>query len=114
MITIHLDEMMLREKISHTELADRLGITSSNLSVLKNGKGKAVRFSTLNALCAVLHCQPGDILKYERASDDPTYFSAARREFKGKEAEAAGADLPPDFFKQMQEINLGIFKDDES
>ena len=83
MITIHLDEMMFREKISHTELADRLGITSSNLSVLKNGKGKAVRFSTLNALCAVLHCQPGDILKYEQVSGDPTYPTDRREKDLG-------------------------------
>lgn len=65
MIRINLDVMMARRKISLTELADRVGITLANLSILKTGKAKAIRFSTLDALCQALECQPGDILEYE-------------------------------------------------
>ena len=61
--------MMARRKISAGELAARIGITQSNLSVLKTGKAKAIRFSTLNAICAVLECQPADILEFKE--DDP-------------------------------------------
>ena len=57
--------MMARRKMSLTELADRVGITLANLSILKTGKAKAIRFSTLDALCKALDCQPGDILEYE-------------------------------------------------
>lgn len=57
--------MMARRKMSLTELADRVGITLANLSILKTGKAKAIRFSTLDALCQALECQPGDILEYE-------------------------------------------------
>ena len=64
MIRINLDVMMARRKMSLTELADRVGITLANLSILKNGKAKAVRFSTLDAICRALDCQPGDILEY--------------------------------------------------
>ena len=56
--------MMARRKISSQELADRIGITQANLSILKTGKAKAVRFSTLDAICKALDCQPGDILEY--------------------------------------------------
>lgn len=65
MIRINLDVMMARRKMSLTELADRVGITLANLSILKRGKAKAIRFSTLDALCKALDCQPGDILEYE-------------------------------------------------
>lgn len=61
--------MMAKRKISSTELAERIGITRANLSVLKTGKAKAVRFSTLAALCDVLECQPGDILEYKEMED---------------------------------------------
>ena len=64
MIRINLDVMLARRKMSLTELADRVGITLANLSVLKTGKAKAVRFSTLDALCRALDCQPGDILEF--------------------------------------------------
>ena len=64
MIRINLDVMLARRKMSLTELADRVGITLANLSVLKIGKAKAVRFSTLDALCRALGCQPGDILEF--------------------------------------------------
>lgn len=62
--------MMAKRKISSTELAERIGITRANLSVLKTGKAKAVRFSTLAALCDVLECQPGDILEYQELEDE--------------------------------------------
>ncbi|MBQ2446569.1 MAG: helix-turn-helix transcriptional regulator [Oscillospiraceae bacterium] len=70
MIVINLDVMMARRKISSGELAERIGITPANLSILKTGKAKAVRFSTLEALCKVLQCQPGDILEF-REEDEP-------------------------------------------
>ena len=63
-IRIDLDVMMAKRKISLGELADRVGITMANLSILKTGKAKAVRFSTLESICEVLQCQPGDILKF--------------------------------------------------
>ena len=65
MIRLNLDVMMARRKVSLTELAERVGITLANLSVLKTGKARAIRFSTLNALCQALDCQPGDLLEYE-------------------------------------------------
>jgi putative transcriptional regulator len=63
-IIVNLDVMMARRKLSATELAERVGITLTNLSILKTGKAKAIRFSTLNAICQVLECQPADILEY--------------------------------------------------
>ena len=64
-IRIDLDVMLARRKMSMTEFSARVGITMANLSILKNGKAKAVRFSTLNEICKVLQCQPGDLLIYE-------------------------------------------------
>ena len=64
MIRINLDVMMARRKMSLTELAERVGLTLANLSILKNEKAKAIRFSTLDALCRALDCQPGDLLEY--------------------------------------------------
>lgn len=64
-IIITLDVMLAKRKMSVTELADQVGITMANLSILKNGKAKAVRLSTLEAICKALDCQPGDILAYE-------------------------------------------------
>ncbi|MFZ7130883.1 MAG: helix-turn-helix domain-containing protein [Eubacteriales bacterium] len=63
-ININLDIIMVLRKISLNELADKVGITNANLSILKNNKAKAIRFSTLEALCKELDCQPGDILEY--------------------------------------------------
>ena len=65
-IIINLDVMLAKRKMSVTELTKKVGITMANISVLKNGKAKAVRFSTLEAICKALDCQPGDILEYER------------------------------------------------
>ena len=63
-IVVNLDVMMAKRKISAGDLAERVGITPANLSILKNNKAKAVRLSTLNAICKALECQPGDILQY--------------------------------------------------
>ena len=65
MIVINLDVMLARQKISSGELAQRVGITAANLSILKTGKARAIRFSTLEAICRELQCQPGDILEYK-------------------------------------------------
>jgi len=64
-IEVNLDVMLAKRKMSMTELSEKVGITMANLSVLKTGKAKAVRFSTLEAICRVLECQPGDILSYK-------------------------------------------------
>lgn len=64
MIKVNLDLLMAKRKISLTELAQRVNISLANLSILKNNKGKAIRFSTLNALCEVLECQPSELLEY--------------------------------------------------
>jgi putative transcriptional regulator len=64
-ITINLDVMLAKRKMSVTELTEKVGITMANLSILKNDKAKAIRFSTLEAICKALDCQPGDILEYK-------------------------------------------------
>lgn len=64
-IKINIDVMLAKRKMSVTELAEKVGITMANLSILKNEKAKAIRFSTLEALCKALDCQPGDILEYK-------------------------------------------------
>jgi putative transcriptional regulator len=63
-IIVNLDVMMAKRKMSLNELSDKVGLTLSNLSILKTGKAKAIRFSTLEAICEVLNCQPGDILEF--------------------------------------------------
>lgn len=70
MIIVNLDVMMAKRKISSIELAEKIGITPANLSILKTNKGKAIRFSTLNKLCKVLECAPGDILEYQEGEGD--------------------------------------------
>ena len=69
MIVVNLDVMMAKRKIGLLELADLVGITPANLSILKNNKGKAIRFSTLEKLCEVLECEQGDILEYRSQGD---------------------------------------------
>jgi putative transcriptional regulator len=64
-IIVNLDVMMAKRKMSLNELSDKVGVTLSNLSILKTGKAKAVRFTTLDAICKALDCQPGDILQWE-------------------------------------------------
>jgi len=65
-IIINIDVMLAKRKMSVTELAGKVGITMANISILKNGKAKAIRFSTLEAICEALECQTGDILEYKR------------------------------------------------
>jgi putative transcriptional regulator len=69
-IRVHLDRILLERRMSLTELADRVGVTIANLSILKTGKARAVRFSTLDALCRELDCQPGDLLVFEPGPPD--------------------------------------------
>ncbi len=64
-IIVNIDVMLAKRKMSVTELTEKVGITMANLSILKNGKAKAIRFSTLEAICKALDCQPGDILEYQ-------------------------------------------------
>lgn len=73
-IIVNLDVMMAKRKISVTELANRVDITMANLSILKNNKAKAVRFTTLDAICRVLECQPGDILEYVEEDENEQYL----------------------------------------
>ncbi|MGB6229825.1 MAG: helix-turn-helix transcriptional regulator [Litorimonas sp.] len=80
-IRVNLDRVLLDRKMSLTELAERVGITLANLSILKTGKARAVRFSTLDALCRELECQPADILEYVADEDTPPVpeFSIGKR-----------------------------------
>ena len=71
-IIVNLDVMLARRKMSSGELAEKIGITQANLSILKTGKARAVRFSKLDAICRALDCQPGDILEYRKERDDGT------------------------------------------
>ena len=73
MIVINLDVMMAKRKIGLSELAAKINITQANLSILKNGKGKAIRLSTLSRLCKELDCQPGDILEYKYTETEEDY-----------------------------------------
>ncbi|NLO21444.1 MAG: helix-turn-helix transcriptional regulator [Syntrophomonadaceae bacterium] len=68
-IVVNLDVMMAKRKISSGELAEKIGISPANLSILKTGKAKAIRFSTMEAICKALECQPGDILEYQSNQD---------------------------------------------
>tara|TARA_B100001175_G_scaffold129276_1_gene109931 strand:- start:370 stop:603 length:234 start_codon:yes stop_codon:yes gene_type:complete len=70
-IIVNLDVMLAKRKMSLTELSENVGITMSNLSILKKSKAKAIRFSTLESICKVLNCQPGDILEYIPDEDAP-------------------------------------------
>ncbi|MGD6842407.1 helix-turn-helix domain-containing protein [Bacillus infantis] len=70
-IIIHIDVMLAKRKMSVTELSERVGITMANLSILKNGKAKAIRLTTLEAICKALDCQPGDILEYKEDDEEP-------------------------------------------
>lgn len=71
-IVINLDVMLAKRKMSSLELAGRIGITQANLSILKTGKAKAIRFSTLEAICRELNCQPGDILTFREEENEET------------------------------------------
>jgi putative transcriptional regulator len=69
-ITVKLDDLLHDRRMTLTELADRVEMTLANLSILKTGKARAIRFSTLEAICKALSCQPGDLLRYEQAPDN--------------------------------------------
>lgn len=69
-IIVNLDVMMAKRKMSSGELAEKIGITQANLSILKTGKAKAIRFSTLESICEALSCQPGDILEYREENEN--------------------------------------------
>ncbi|MFE2164260.1 helix-turn-helix domain-containing protein [Streptomyces sp. NPDC059447] len=81
-IAVDIDVMLARRKMSVGELAERVGITPANLAVLKNGRAKAVRFTTLAALCEVLECQPGDLLRWE---SEPGFESASESESESED-----------------------------
>ncbi len=70
MIMVNLDVMLAKRKMSLTELSEKVGITQANLSILKNGRAKAVRFDTLDRICRVLGCQPGDILEWQEGEEE--------------------------------------------
>lgn len=79
-IVINIDVMLAKRKMSVTELTEKVGITMANISVLKNGKAKAIRLSTLEAICKALDCQPGDLLEYSpEQSDEPSVLTDAAR-----------------------------------
>ena len=77
-IIVNLDVMLARRKMRSKELAERIGITEQNVSLLKSGKVKGVRFDTLEKICEVLNCQPGDILEYRELDDDNIVLAARR------------------------------------
>ena len=83
-IVVKLDDMLHARRMTLTELADRIGITLANLSILKTGKARAVRFSTLEAICEVMQCQPGDLLGYASSAveDEATATATARPTLK--------------------------------
>ena len=72
MIKINLDRVMLEKKISSKELAEKVGITPANLSILKTGKARGIRFTTLEKICQTLNCEPGDILEYDKKIEQET------------------------------------------
>ena len=76
-IAVKLDDLLHDRRMTLTELADRVGMTLANLSILKTGKARAIRFSTLDAICQALSCQPGDILRYESEQANPRGTAAA-------------------------------------
>ena len=84
-VVVKLDDVLHDRRMTLTDLADRVGMTLANLSILKTGKARAIRFSTLDAICEALSCQPGDILRFE---------SLSRRSAEGAEADE-GRDGPP-------------------
>jgi putative transcriptional regulator len=78
-IIVKLDDMLYARRMSLTELSEKIGITLANLSILKTGKARAIRFSTLDAICEALHCQPGDILEFrQRDESDHSHHDAGR------------------------------------
>ena len=85
-IVVKLDDVLHERRMTLTELADRIGMTLANLAILKTGKARAVRFSTLDAICEALQCQPGDLLEHAlpAVADGPSAPASARRRLKGQ------------------------------
>ena len=83
-IAVKLDDLLQDRQMTLTELADRVGLTLANLSILKTGKARAIRFSTLAAICDALSCQPGDILQFEPERAERVRPAAARRRSAGR------------------------------
>lgn len=83
-ITVTLDDILAERHMTLTELSQRVGVTVANLSILKTGKARAVRFTTLAAICEELDCQPADLLHYERASPEDAEAPSASESFAGK------------------------------
>jgi putative transcriptional regulator len=83
-IAVKLDDLLHDRRMTLTELADRIGLTLANLSILKTGKARAIRFSTLEAICEALSCQPGDILRFEAEDDAPGQPVAVRKRGAGR------------------------------
>jgi putative transcriptional regulator len=94
-IVVRLDDVLHERRMTLTELADRVGLTLANLSILKTGKARAVRFSTLDAICEVLHCQPGDLLEYapQAFAHRSTAPAAARPQLKRPLTAAKGDEV---------------------
>lgn len=78
-IVVHLDRLLYERELSLTELSGRIGMTVANLSILKTGKARAIRFSTLEAICRELECQPGEVLEHIATTDDATGLTEAER-----------------------------------
>ncbi len=87
MIIINIDVMLAKRKMSVTELSQRVGITMANISILKNGKAKAIKLETLNKICEALDCQPGDLMEWRKEPEleEPEGTGSNRREEPGKE-----------------------------
>jgi len=92
-IAIKLDDLLHDRRMTLTELADRIGMALANLSILKTGKARAIRFSTLDAICEALSCQPGDILRFEPEPAGRELTAAASNEAEGNERAAESAPL---------------------
>jgi len=90
-IIIHIDVMLAKRKMSVTELTEKVGITMANISILKNGKAKAIRLSTLEAICKALDCQPGDILEYQMETASDTAKPASSDRTPPRESAAGSA-----------------------
>ena len=88
-IAVRLDDVLHDRRMTLTELADRIGMTLANLSILKTGKARAIRFSTLDAICAALSCQPGDILQFEAEQEEREQPAAASKRSAGRSARSA-------------------------
>ncbi|MEU3552773.1 helix-turn-helix domain-containing protein [Streptomyces fragilis] len=94
-IAVDIDVMLARRKMSVGELAERVGITPANLAVLKNGRAKAVRFTTLAALCEVLDCQPGDLLRWEPEEPEEPGEAQGSDAAQGSEGPGAAGSASP-------------------